>query len=371
MRVFLVMCCCLFAFGCGANSESANIIDPPSDNFEDNDQKQQWRIAVVSDMNKSYGSKDYPKEFDRSIDYLTEQGAPKISLVLATGDMVAGQKKGLDYAGMWRAFHEHATNPLIKSNIPFFPSPGNHDASSGSSFKEEREQYRKTWDRQDLMNLYQAVGAKWVEGIEHNYPLNYAFTFGAGLFISLDATAVGPLSQSQMNWLAQVLEKEKNKPVKIIFGHVPLYPFAFKREREFLARGSSSFHEQFEGLLSSYNVNLVLSGHHHVYYQGHRKTNVDFISVPLLGNGPRKLITKDRKESRSPSGFLLIDFNTEGVEQVRAISSDNFKEIGLNTLPPAIQMPSSNSSDCSGCSSFSSRYFVPGSDRILFYRVDL
>ena len=42
------------------------------------------------------------------------------------GDMVAGQRRGRDYEGMWAGFHAAGSDRLAESSIPFAVSPGNH-----------------------------------------------------------------------------------------------------------------------------------------------------------------------------------------------------------------------------------------------------
>src|SRR5687767_10316414 len=93
-----------------------------------------FNFTVISDLNRSYGSTTYSKDVDTAINsMISKKGtSEEASLVLSTGDMVAGQKQGLNYKAMWAAFHEKVTTKLNKAGIAFAPSPGNHDASVGS-----------------------------------------------------------------------------------------------------------------------------------------------------------------------------------------------------------------------------------------------
>ena len=68
------------------------------------EEKKMLRVAVLSDMNGSYGSTTYRKEVQRAVTMVTDE--LDVELVLSTGDMVAGMKPGLEYEKMWLAFHQ-------------------------------------------------------------------------------------------------------------------------------------------------------------------------------------------------------------------------------------------------------------------------
>ena len=325
-----------------------------------------WRIAVISDMNKSYGSTTYDQPVTNAIKFITEQ---RMDLVLSTGDMVAGQKSDLNYQAMWNAFHSVVTKPLGNAKIPLLPSAGNHDASSGSGFQKERELYVQNWKGYPIDRFNNENRAVTLHpGVKQNYPLNYVAVAGRILLISLDATAVGPLINNQLIWLEDVLQKTQDFKVKIIFGHVPLYPFAFGRAHESLAQGGRDFHQRMESLLEKYNVNLFLSGHHHVYYPGHRNGHVQYVSVPLLGSGARVLMTRDQTVVKaSPQGFLVIEI-PENEPAFEALSAKDYSVIRTESLPEAISVPTVNSSDCVGCASMPSNFFINAISRILYYR---
>lgn len=333
-------------------------------------QNRKWKIGVVSDMNRSYGSTTYDSSVTKAIQYLKDSS---VSVVLSTGDMVAGQKAGLNYDAMWTAFHSVTTKPLSQSSIPFLPSPGNHDASSGSSFKLERQKYIQTWKNYplDRFNSVRPVDdqIKFIDGVSQNYPLNYALEMGPAIFIALDATATGGLINNQLDWLDDVLRKTSHKPVKIVFGHMPLYPFAFNRAHETLSQGTSGhgFFRKMENILEANRVQYFLSGHHHVYYPGTRNGFVRYVSVPLLGSGARQLMTADRShQTLSPQGFLTIEFDQQGNVSMKSIRTSDMKEVSSSSLPPSVSVPSSSADDCRGCSSFPLSFFLDTGRRILY-----
>ncbi|MDX9724676.1 MAG: metallophosphoesterase, partial [Myxococcota bacterium] len=100
------------------------------------------RFAIISDVNGSYGSTHYSEDVDQAVDRIIEL-AP--DLVVCTGDMVAGQSQGLDYASMWEAFHESVSDRLFDASIPLAVCPGNHDASAFPQYALERLHFRNAW----------------------------------------------------------------------------------------------------------------------------------------------------------------------------------------------------------------------------------
>ncbi len=114
------------------------------------------RIAVISDLNHSYGSIGYDPPVRSAIKRVIEL---KPDVVLCTGDMIAGQRtapklnrKRLE--AMWQAFHETVTLPLRNTGIPFAPSAGNHDASASPGFQLERDVYREQWEKNKKISLF-------------------------------------------------------------------------------------------------------------------------------------------------------------------------------------------------------------------------
>ncbi len=329
-----------------------------------------WRIAVVSDMNQNYGSVQYTPALIKAIEHIRQSDT---SLVISTGDMVAGQRRGLDYEAMWNAFHNAVSRPLAQSSIPLLPSPGNHDASAGGGFANERNHYRNTWNQFPAPRFNGARApedrVEFLNGVAQNWPFNYAVTMGPALFIGLDATLAGELINDQFTWLASVLEKSAPYTVKMVFGHVPLYPFAFDRATDYLGAGDVAFALRLEALLEKHKVNYFLSGHHHAYFPGRRPGAVRFVSVPLLGTGARTLLTVDRSSTeRSPQAFLYLDFDAGGNITMQALKSPALTPIAAASLPAAISIPTRDAADCARCASFPPTLFTDPTRRTLYHR---
>ncbi len=274
------------------------------------------RLFVISDLNGSYGSTSYAQEVVDAIEYIKQQ---KADLVISTGDHVAGQKRGLNYQSMWDSFHQVVTWPLKQADIAFLPSPGNHDASNGSAFHLERKIYRHNFSTKP-------TGIKFFDSSD--YPIKYAYEFGGAFFISLDATNVY-LEKKQIEWLEKMLIQGQKYKSIILYGHVPLFPVAQKRENDYL-RNNNLFE-----LIKRYNVKMWISGHHHAYFPG-KKDGIKFYSLNCLGGGPRKLLAPNQQE-RSPKGIIELKIRNGEIifAESYAINND-FSVIKKESLPKEV-----------------------------------
>jgi hypothetical protein len=272
------------------------------------------RVIVLSDLNDGYGSTTYSTPVHDAVAAIALR-AP--DLVLSTGDMVAGQQAGLDYPAMWAGFHAAVSDELAAAGLPFAVTPGNHDASGYPAFAGERELFVAEWtDRKPTLEFVDDSG----------YPLRYSFTAGAALFVALDSTTVGALDAAQMQWLDGQLGAS-DAPTKIVFGHVPLVPFAVGREEEIIGDPA------LEAMLEQHGVTMFISGHHHAYYPGRRGT-LRHVSMACLGSGPRPLIGT---ETTSPRAMLELEIDELGtITVLEALSGPAF-----DTPIPRTDLPAS------------------------------
>ena len=283
-----------------------------------------WRIVVISDLNERYGDQFHRDTVHAAISRIVSE-APDI--VLVTGDMVAGQRPGLDYAGMWQAFHQAVTIPL--EGIPLAVAPGNHDASSGSRFEDERTVYQHQWQvlRPDAHESVVMID-------DADYPRRYSFIAGSVFFVALDATARDAFRQGdQLDWLEEQLKTEAAavSRARILFGHFPLYPVAQGRERDFLL-SDEAVRLRVENLLREYDVDLFVSGHHHAYYPGRHPTlPVRLLAVGCLGGGPRSIIGDSRViediDDPTERSFVIIEVSTQGITSIEAYRGPDFTAV--------------------------------------------
>lgn len=310
--------------GTGADSEPETEADPepepePGEAGEPRTpaetEPETLRVAVVSDLNDSYGSTTYSSAVGDAIARIVERGP---DLVLCAGDMVAGQQAGLDYGAMWAGFHEVVSQPLADAGIPLAVTPGNHDASGYAAFDGERAIYVDEWAaRRPAVDFRD----------DREYPLHYSFSVGQALFVSLDDTVVGRLDADQHAWLDGELAAGADFPVKIVFGHLPLMPFTQGRETEILDDAD------LEQTMVDRGVSLFLSGHHHGYYPG-RHGGLRQVSMACLGAGSRRLVGED---AVSELAFTWIEIVDGAITSVEAYAAPDFDApIPRETLPPNV-----------------------------------
>jgi 3',5'-cyclic AMP phosphodiesterase CpdA len=279
------------------------------------------RVAVISDLNGSYGSTQYEPTVSAAVQRIAEL---KPDLVISTGDMVAGQRlhPPLDepaVQAMWTSFHGAVTEPLAKARIPFAVTPGNHDASAYATFAVERETFRREW-------LARKPALRFVD--DSGYPFRYAFSVGQVLFVSLDVTRVGAIDADEKRWLDELLGREAPRfRHRVVFSHLPVYPFTHGRETEV-----SADHD-LERILRRHGVEVYLSGHHHAFYPGYRE-GIRFVSQACLGAGPRALLGAG---TRSERAITLLEVADDGHLTVRALAAPDFtREIDRSSLPRSI-----------------------------------
>jgi hypothetical protein len=264
-------------------------------------------IAVISDLNGSYGSTDYGGTVHDAIRAIR---ADKPDLVICTGDMVAGQKTGphltdSQIAAMWEGFHAAVTRPLAVDGIPLLVTPGNHDASAYPGFEAERRAFDRTW-------VENAPDVEILDG--ERYPFRYAASDQGVLLIGLDVTVKGHLPVEEMEWLDAMLREDgRRHERRLVFGHLPVWPVSQGRESDIIDDPA------FAALLAGHRVDAYLSGHHHAWYPAERD-GVRLLSQACLGDGPREYIGGRRAER----GYGLLSINSDGTLHVESRAAPDF-----------------------------------------------
>jgi hypothetical protein len=278
------------------------------------------RLAVIGDINQSYGTVGYAPEARAAVRRIV---AMRPDAVLGVGDLIAGQRVSprLDRSrieSMWDAFNAEILAPLNAAGIHFLPVPGNHDASAEPGFALERRLFVEQWNRN-------RPEVEIIDG--EGYPLRYAAAMRGVLIIVLDATTPGPLPAPQREWAARTLHAATGLGVRLVAGHIPIRAFAYGREREVLGDGA------LEAVLQGRGVDAYLSGHHHAFYPG-VWAGLLHVSQGCLGAGPRKLIGAHR---RSPRSFTLISVDAGGDITLEAYAEPDFAgTISRTSLPASI-----------------------------------
>lgn len=307
-------------------SATAGAQEPPA---------QALTIAIVSDLNERYGDQFHRSTVHSAVRRLVDL---EPDVILITGDMVAGQRTGLDYEAMWAAFHLAFTSQL--TGIPIAVSPGNHDASHGSRFEPERSEYSEQWHALPRPDTDPRV--RMVDGAA--YPLRYSFVLEDVFFLAVDATGRNAFSRGdQLDWIESQLETTESSGARarILFGHLPLFPVAQGRERDYLL-GHSDTRLRFEAMLRDHDVTVFASGHHHSFYPGRRPDlPTHLLALGCLGGGPRILLGDERTigdtDDPTERSFILFQVTTGGVSNFRALRGPDFTEtIDPNSLPATV-----------------------------------
>jgi predicted phosphodiesterase len=144
-------------------------------------------------------------------------------LVIMLGDNMYGGQKPADFI---RKF-EQPYAALLAANVKFQASLGNHDRPESASY-----------------SLFNMNGQRYYTYARHNVR-----------FFALDSTLMDP---RQLEWLDNAL-KEAREDWKICYFHHPLYSNASRHGPSFELR------RVLEPIFVKYGVDVVFSGHDHVY----------------------------------------------------------------------------------------------------------
>jgi hypothetical protein len=267
------------------------------------------RLALISDLNSSYGSTSYVPEVQRGLELLQSL---QPDLVLCAGDMVAGQKQGLgtqQLDAMWNAFDRRLLLPLRGSGLPFAPAMGNHDASSSRLhgdyvFALDRQRADRFWKarRGDLGLAYVDPG---------DFPFHYSFLEGGVFTLVLDASSAA-ISAERLRWAERQLASPaaQQADLRLVMGHLPLHAVSQGRDRpgEVLDQP-----EVLRRLLERQGVHAYISGHQHAYFPG-RVGELNLLSLGAMGSGPRRLLHDQRPPVQTLTLLDLFSGRGELVE---------------------------------------------------------
>lgn len=137
----------------------------------------------------------------------------------------------------WDAFF--AAGEKVLKNLKLYPAMGNHDAT---------ELYKSIFDLPD-------------NGPAGKEEAFYSFDYGDSHFTVMDSNAMGAANQEDIDWLQKDLS-ETDKTYKIVMFHHPAYP-AVEIPKDSLR--AETIQKNFVPVMEEAGVDLVLSGHQHVY----------------------------------------------------------------------------------------------------------
>ncbi|SKB36755.1 metallophosphoesterase family protein [Daejeonella lutea] len=280
------------------------------------------KICVISDLNASYGSTQYPYEVSQVIQRMGEIDP---DIILCSGDMVAGQKASLteqNITDMWASFKTTVLNPINRLGIPFGFTVGNHDASP--SFSKDRAISKDFW-KENVKN----TNLTFVDST--NYPFYYSYIKNNVFIMSWDA-AGAEIKPEVYRWMKAQMEGKiaRNARLKILIGHLPLYAIVDSKNKPGEVNSDPAAALEF---FKTYGLDLYISGHQHAYYPS-KKGEIRFLNMGAIGDGPRKLIGNTAEAAKS---YTIIDIPVKNARNFtyQTYTPDNVK-IELSSLPDSI-----------------------------------
>lgn len=210
------------------------------------------KFAVVGD----FGSGE-PSEYAVAAQMAAFRTRFPFDFVITTGDNIIGrQDRPADFAEKF----ERPFQALLAEKVPFYATLGNHDKPSNASYS--------SWN----MN-----GRRY-----------YTFAVKNVRFFSLDSNRP---DRAELEWMEEALGGS-NEQWKICYFHHPLYSDGVKHGP------SLELRVLFEPILVRHGVDVVFSGHDHVY---ERLTPQQGIAYFVTGAGGQDVRTLRRSEATAAS----------------------------------------------------------------------
>ncbi|MBQ8037034.1 MAG: metallophosphoesterase [Proteobacteria bacterium] len=270
------------------------------------------RIAVISDINGSYGTIGYSPLVHAAVNDIISRG---YDFVVSPGDLIAGQRHGVDYDSMWRAFHYEIGDVFFDNNLEFIFAPGNHDASAYAGHEDARDAYARAFENR-------RPKAPLLPG--SHFPFYYGVMIRGVRVIALDITRPVRDNDPQVDWLAETLASPEKTRLTLVLGHFPLSPVHFTHIWDIA--GS----RRLMSILSETPDLIYISGHNHVYYPGHIG-EIRTIAAPALGAGARSLMG-----APAVSGYVQIIVPPQAPARVTALVAPDFKRMVNRAALPEV-----------------------------------
>jgi len=234
-----------------------------------------FTFAVVGDLHGS-GSIEVPEQFKT---ILKELNILRPDFIVSTGDSIEGYEDDeAQIRGEWDAWHAVVQGSL--DGIPYYPTPGNHDAWSQLSEK-----------------LYKEIVA----------PLWYSFDYGDCHFVilcSADENYQGGIRPEELAWLEADLKANANAAHTFCFIHKPMW---YKGQED----GWQYWYDKIQPILVKYGVDYFFSGHWHVYED---YGDVDGVHYIISGGAGGTLDTR-RPDNLGPFyHYLLVTVDGDRVD---------------------------------------------------------
>lgn len=250
-----------------------------------NDTEQGFSFIYMGDSQADPETGDYSSWGKMLAQAAADKSKP--AFVMIGGDLVNDGSSQEE----WDSFLA-AGDPVLKK-LPLYPAMGNHDNTA----------------------LYKTIFELPENGPEGRQEAFYSFDYGNAHFTVMDSNAMGAANREDLEWLEKDLAKT-DKTYKIVMFHHPAYPAVdIPKDNQ----RAETIRNNFVPVMEKAGVNLVLSGHQHVYMRtwplknGQRSTDgivylmgysggkqyspasYDYVACSIGGEPVYSIITVDRQ----------------------------------------------------------------------------
>jgi hypothetical protein len=220
------------------------------------------RFAVIGDN----GTGEEP-QYDVARQMIRAHGVVPFEFVVMLGDNMYGSQKPRDFVDKF----EIPYGPLLRMNIPFYAALGNHDQPDNRNYPP-----------------FNMGGQRY-----------YSFVKGPARFFVFDTNFLDP---KQLEWIEQAL-KTATEQWKIAVFHHPIYSDGNRHGPDV------SLRVLLEPLFVRYGVDVVFSGHEHIYERIKPQKGVSYFIVGSSGMLRRGGMTRSAQTAAGfdqDQAFLLV-----------------------------------------------------------------
>ena len=237
--------------------------------------------------------------------YLNYVGSNPANFWIWLGDNAYGSGSPTDYTN--NVFNVY---PEILKSLPIFPSLGNHDYGNvnyqtGISLGTDFEYFRAF-----TMPTNAEFG-----GVASGTEKYYSYNLGNVHFVVLDSFgAFNNAGSSMYNWIVSDLQVNTQKWIVVYFHHPPYTKGTHNSDTEI---ESINIRQNLNPVFETYNVDLVLSGHSHVYersyvLKGHFDVETTLLPSMILNNSQGDVFPFYKKNTPSGTGTVYAVCGNSG-----------------------------------------------------------
>ncbi len=228
------------------------------------DDREAVRFAVIGDNGNGQ-----PAQYDVGRQMVVAHGAFPFEFVVMVGDNLYGSQTRRDFVDKF----EIPYGPLLRMKIPFFAALGNHDEPTNREYP----------------------------GFNMGGQRYYSFVRGKARFFVFDTNFMDP---KQLAWIESTLQASTDD-WKIAVFHHPIYSDGDRHGSNIQMRVA------LEPLLTKYGVDVVLTGHEHIYERIKPQKGITHFIVGSSG--------QLRKGGLTPSAMTAAGFDQDQAFMVATI----------------------------------------------------